>query len=244
MNYLSRSSQHVKNLFSHIAGQYDTVNNLMSCGMHHYWNRCLIKYLEPKSSDHYLDLCAGTGAIAKIYLKKIKPQTQIILLDFCAEMLEIAKIDLAFFSKTPPSFICADVCQIPLKDESIDRLSMAYGLRNIIDPQSALRESLRVMKPCAKLVILELTRPQNRWLQKLHGLWLKYVVARVASYYSRQGEAYAYLEESIHQFIEPETIVNLLQEAGFVKTRHISLTGNIASIFIAEKKPASILEHK
>lgn len=215
----------------------------MSCGMHHYWNRCLIKYLEPKASDHYLDLCAGTGAISKIYLKKINPQSQIILLDFCAEMLDVAKKELAFFSKIPPAFICADVCQIPLEDESIDRLSMAYGLRNIIDTQTALKESLRVMKPGGKLVILELTRPKNRWLQKLHGLWLKYVVARVASYYSRQGEAYTYLEESIHQFIEPETILNLLQETGFVKTRHISLTGNIASIFIAEKNHASILDN-
>lgn len=240
MSYLSRSSDHVRQLFSKIAPKYDLVNCLMSGGLHHYWNRKLVQTLEAKPSDRYLDLCAGTGAISKIYLKKIKPASGLVLLDFCPEMLSLAEKTLPSYQKQENKeftfeFICADACQIPLKDADVDRISMAYGLRNIIYPQKALEECLRVLKPGGRISILELTRPKTSIMKSLHRLWLKYVVARVAAFYSRQGDAYKYLEDSIHHFIEPQTVLDMLKQCGFVNTKHIALSGQIASLFTAEK---------
>lgn len=247
MSYLTRSGENVKGFFSKIAPSYDRLNSLMSLGLHYYWNQKLIKMLESAPNDHYLDVCAGTGAISKIYLKKTHPKRKVILLDFCQEMLDIAKKDLtsqqkAYCPSATLEFVCSDACHMPLESETIDRLSMAYGLRNIVEPKKALQECYRVMKPGARICILELTRPSSYWLRKLHGLWLKLMIAGLTAFYSREGKAYRYLAESIKEFIDPPNVLSYLKQAGFKQGLHLPLNGQIASIFIAEKPQINDLE--
>jgi demethylmenaquinone methyltransferase/2-methoxy-6-polyprenyl-1,4-benzoquinol methylase len=244
VSYSSRSSDNVKGFFSKIALSYDRLNSLMSVGLHHYWNQKLIENLPSQPEDTYLDLCAGTGAITERYLKKWKPSQKVILLDFCPQMLEVAQTNLkALQPDLAPSltleFINSDACQTPLNTSSINRVSMAYGLRNIIEPEKALAECFRIMKPGATLCILELTRPSSFWLASLHKIWLKTMIAGLAALYSQDSSAYKYLAESISHFIEPQKVLHLLTGAGFIACKQVALNGQIASLFTAQKPLSS-----
>lgn len=228
------TSKQIHSFFSAIAPRYDLVNALMSVGLHHVWNQKLVNSLHSYPEASYLDLCSGTGAIAKRYLKKYSPTQTVVLVDFCEKMLEIAgeKLSKDSFSL---EFVVADARELPFQSEKFDRISLSYGLRNIDPPEKALEECFRALKKGGLLAILELTRPKAKLLRLFHRFWLKNVALPLGAFFSSSAEAYLHLKNSIEQFRSADDILKDCRQAGFIDCSRISLAGGIATIFLARK---------
>lgn len=237
--YTKKDPESICQMFSDIAARYDCINTILSFSLHKIWNRKLIKYTLHQARIHqYLDLCCGTGEIALEYLKYVELPCSAYLLDFCPDMLEIAQKKASKWSLDKSHniyYIQENAENIPLCEQSVDAITIAYGLRNIKNPQNCAKEMLRVLKPGGCLGILELTRPKNPGIAFFHALYLRYLLPFLGKLFAHNASAYQYLSKSIEAFISPSKLKYMLLETGFRKTRTISLSGGIATIIIAEK---------
>lgn len=237
MTYHKEDPKSIQKMFGSIAQQYDRTNAILSLQMHRYWNKKLIELtLLPQICQSYLDLCCGTGEISFNYLQKCTSVCNAYLLDFCPEMLFHAKErEKTLSQKHHISYLQADAQQIPLTDESIDCITIAYGIRNIPKPQQCFKETFRVLKKNGKMGILELTQPQNWFLKVGHSLYLNAFIPLMGKLITSNRDAYQYLCNSIKSFSQPIELETMLKTSGFSKTHIIPLTGGIATIIIAEK---------
>ncbi len=225
----------IQKMFSRIANQYDKGNAILSCNTHHKWNRRLVlevlKHIQPRAA---LDLCSGTGEVA-LHITKLYPQIkQLHLIDFCADMLEHAKDKFA--QRTSPEQVTiqvGDAMDIPLPNNHVNAVTIAYGIRNIQTPLRCLEECYRVLAPQGVLGILELTEPKNRMIRLLHKIYLNHILPGIGRCISKDREAYTYLSKSIQQFTSPQALAKQIEQAGFETPQRIPLMGGIAHIFIA-----------
>jgi len=234
-----KDPKNIKEMFGHIAKHYDRANAIMSFNLHHYWNRKLIQsVLAHRFPKKYLDLCCGTGEIALRLLNHSKKPCEAFLLDFCPEMLVCAEDKLQKKGKTAHHihYLQADAQEIPLPSESIDSVTIAYGIRNVEDPLICCQEVLRVLRPGGCFGLLELTKPENLLLKWGHQLHLKSFLPIVGKWVASNPKAYRYLRDSIHAFISPTELEQTLTNAGFDKVETFRLCGGIATRLLALKK--------
>jgi demethylmenaquinone methyltransferase/2-methoxy-6-polyprenyl-1,4-benzoquinol methylase len=236
--YDKSSPETIQKMFSSIAPQYDRANQIISLGLQRIWNKRLVKMVNsPKPIKDLLDLCAGTGDIAFMHLKKAQKPHKTYLLDFCGPMLEVAKVKAKKLSLTSNKirYIEGDAQKIPLESNSIDGATIAYGIRNVADPAKCAREVYRVLRPGAQWGILELTRPKNPLLRALHMLYLKTILPSLGKLVATNKEAYEYLSKSIGKFLSPEEMEEVLKNAGFSKVKSYPQHFGICTIILAEK---------
>lgn len=235
----------IQEMFNSIAQNYDKTNAILSFQMHKRWNQSLIQeVLVNQSPSTILDLCCGTGAIAFEYLKHLKPlkdippPTKVYMLDFSKEMLSFArkKAELEKLNQHNISYLQADAQHIPLSANSIECATIAYGIRNVKQPQQCLNEVYRVLKDGGTFGILELTQPTNPVLRLGHGIYLRTVLPIMGKIFTSNEGAYRYLCNSIHTFIQPDALMTLMETARFKDIRRISLMGGVATILIGRKK--------
>jgi len=238
MSYTKNQPQTIKALFDDIAENYETGNAVLSFQTYRLWNRALIHHTFKKQKPNVLlDLCSGTGDIALPYLRQCQDPCRAHLLDFSPEMLKQAKVKAEKMPIDHHSlhFIEADAQQIPLHSESVDCVTVAYGIRNIQNPQKCYQETLRVLRPGGTFGILELTRPQNSLLNFMHHLYLSTALPLMGKWITSNQEAYQYLCNSIHEFVQPERVVVDLKEVGFTNVQKKPLFGGIATLILATK---------
>lgn len=221
----------IRALFDSIAPRYDLGNALLSGMLHKLWNRRLITHALRDSPTNVLDLCAGTGEIARAMHKR-HSQAAYHLIDFSEEMLNLAKARL---TDSKFSFCAADAESLPLEDACFDAATCAYGIRNIRNREKALQELFRVLKPQATVSIVELTRPKGKFFGSMHKVYLQNMVPLIGRLLTSNEGAYKYLCESIHTFIAPELLMSELQQAGFQHVEAFPQTFGIATIFTAKK---------
>lgn len=236
--YTKQQPETIQAMFNNISAQYDKTNAVMSLNMHKKWNRTLVEKIfvqtQPKA---ILDLCCGTGAIAFGYLKKATYPVTAFLLDFSEGMLECAKklAKKQSLGRHDITYLKADAQQIPLTSSSIDCASIAYGIRNLKEPEKCIQEAFRVLKPGGTFGILELTKPKNTLLKLGHSIYLRCILPIVGKALTSNKEAYTYLCNSINTFVPPEHLEKLLREAGFINITTTPLSGGIATILVGKK---------
>lgn len=222
----------VKEMFSSIAVHYDKANTLLSFGLHKQWNKQLINSV--KGASTLLDLCSGTGEIGFGFLKK-NPNSSAILLDFCPDMLKVAeKKGEKKFNKRF-RLLEADATAIPLEKESVDAVTISYGIRNVKNPEKCFLETLRVLKPGGHFSILELTRPRFFILKNLHSLYLKAALPIFGKAVAKNASAYRYLAKSVQSFSCPHELCENMQSVGFEIIKNQSLFGGTATLLTANK---------
>lgn len=236
--YDKNDPQSICAMFNSIAKNYDRTNGILSFQMHKLWNQKLInEAILPAHPISYLDLCCGTGAIALEYLRQTKHSRKVYMLDFSSEMLQCAK-HRAYSNQVKQhdiTYLQADAQSIPLPDHSIDCATIAYGIRNVKNPQLCLEDVYRVLKTGGTFGILELTRPTNSLLRMGHWIYLRTLFPVLGKILTSNKDAYRYLCNSIHTFIPPEKLEALMASAGFKGIRKVSMTGGIATIVIGKK---------
>lgn len=231
----------IKALFNSIARQYDRTNAVLSFQMHKKWNKALVDRVLVRSQPRaLLDLCCGTGAIAYAYLEKIQNPTQAYLLDFSEGMLSYAQdqANLRPLQAHHINFLQADAQAIPLANASVDCATIAYGIRNVHQPRLCIQDVFRVLRPGGTFGILELTEPENPLMKLGHKIYLRMILPVIGKLLTSNKEAYQYLCNSIHTFIPPQELENLLRSTGFGDIERHSLSGGIATLLIG-KKPNS-----
>lgn len=236
--YKKSNPESIQKMFNSIADKYDRGNAILSFNMHKIWNRRLIKEtLDFPHSHTLLDLCCGTGEIAFTHLNQEMRSCEAHLLDFSEQMLRCAQAKSHKLSLNHHQihYHHADAQEIPLQDEMIDGCTIAYGIRNVANPQKCFKDVYRILKKGGRFGILELSRPKAPLLRILHATYLKTLLPLLGKFVATNKEAYNYLSESIYLFIPPEDMAKILENTGFHNVRVLPLMGGLSTIIVAEK---------
>jgi demethylmenaquinone methyltransferase / 2-methoxy-6-polyprenyl-1,4-benzoquinol methylase len=219
----------VRAVFDSVAPRYDLMNDLMSLGIHRAWKRVFVTALDPRPRHMLLDLAAGTGDIGFAWLAA--GGGPVLLSDVNASMLDVAR-DRALSSGvvSETSLVVADAEKLPLPDRSVDRVSIAFGLRNCTDKQAVLSEARRVLMPGGRFFCLEFSRVQVAALQPLYDAWSFRVLPALGRRVAGDAESYRYLAESIRTFPDQEMLADMMRQAGFARVAVGNLSGGIAAI--------------
>lgn len=222
-------------MFGQIAHRYDAANHLLSGGVDFYWRRVLVKLVQRTKPKVVIDLATGSGDVAFALRKKLPNSIQLTGLDFCEPMLDEARDkQQTQFNDDQIRFAFGDCMNLPLEDESVDALTIAFGVRNFEDRIRGLQEMRRVLRPGGKAFILEFSQPYF-WFRPFYYFYLKCILPPLAAIVTGKKDAYCYLADSIEQFPARETLCAQVREAGFSSVRALPLTFGIVAIHEATR---------
>ncbi len=219
----------VREVFDSVASRYDLMNDLMSLGIHRAWKRALITALAPRPKDFLLDLAGGTGDVSFGWLAQ--GGGPVVLSDINGAMLEIARnraVGQGFASEL--SLLAADAERLPLPDQTVDRVSIAFGLRNCTDKRAVLEEGRRVLKYGGRFFCLEFSRPRVAALVPVYEAWSFAVLPRLGGLVAKDEASYRYLAESIRIFPDQQWLAGMMRAAGFARVSVQNMSGGIAAI--------------
>ncbi|HBX73111.1 bifunctional demethylmenaquinone methyltransferase/2-methoxy-6-polyprenyl-1,4-benzoquinol methylase UbiE [Haliea sp.] len=221
----------VANVFHSVAGRYDLMNDLMSGGIHRIWKRFTIELSAVRAGQSVLDIAGGTGDLAAKFADIVGPTGRVVLADINESMLNVGRdklLDHGYQGNL--EFVQADAQYLPFPDDSFDCVSIAFGLRNVTDKDLALRSMLRVLKPGGRLLVLEFSKPANPLLEKAYDSYSFRVLPFMGKLVAGDSESYQYLAESIRMHPDQETLLGMLEDAGFVNCEYHNLTGGVVAL--------------
>ncbi len=219
----------VRAVFDSVAPKYDVMNDLMSLGLHRVWKRVFLNAIAPRRHEVLLDLAAGTGDISLGALKA--GVGRVISTDINAEMLARGRDRATAAGRLDQmEFMVVDAEAIPLPDRSVDKVSIAFGLRNCTNKDAVLREARRVLKPGGRFFCLEFSRLQITALNPLYDAWSFKALPRIGARVANDAESYQYLAESIRTFPDQETLATMCRDAGLERVDWRSLSGGVVAI--------------
>jgi demethylmenaquinone methyltransferase/2-methoxy-6-polyprenyl-1,4-benzoquinol methylase len=226
---------YVRHVFSQIAPRYDLLNHLLSLNIDRAWRRRAIAALEWRRnpSGTYIDLCAGTLDVSVMLAGIDGFSGRMLAADFAEPML---RAGVAKARGRAVSAVVSDALQLPAKDDSAAGAIVAFGIRNVVDLDAALREVHRVLASRARFVILEFMTPSNPVMRTLYHLYFHRVLPMIGGVVSGHPTAYRYLPESVAHFPGPVALGERMQSAGFVDVRWHPLTFGIAAIHTGIKR--------
>jgi demethylmenaquinone methyltransferase/2-methoxy-6-polyprenyl-1,4-benzoquinol methylase len=216
-------------VFDSVASRYDLMNDLMSLGIHRVWKQILVSDLRPRPNHTLLDLAGGTGDVSFGWLKR--GGGPVLLTDINQSMLSVGRdraIERGFAGDI--RLAVADAEQLPFPDSCVDRVSIAFGLRNCTDKPAVLREVRRVLKPGGRFLCLEFSRVTVHALTPIYDTWSFEVLPRLGQLIARDADSYRYLAESIRTFPDQDTLASMLRDAGLGRVNVRNLSGGIAAI--------------
>lgn len=225
----------VEEMFDNIASTYDTLNHRLSWNIDKSWRKKAIRRLAPFSPKTILDIATGTSDFAIMSAKMLLPKT-LIGADISDKMMEIGRQKVKDEGLDGIiSFQKEDCLNLTFPSNTFDAVTAAFGIRNFQDLEKGLGEMYRVLKKGGHLCIIELTTPISFPMKQLFKIYSKVVLPFYGRLISKDSSAYDYLNKTIAAFPQGETMMNILQSAGFTKTSFTRLTFGICTMYIAEK---------
>jgi demethylmenaquinone methyltransferase/2-methoxy-6-polyprenyl-1,4-benzoquinol methylase len=222
-------SRMVREVFESVAPRYDVMNDLMSLGLHRVWKRIFVNAIAPSPREMLLDLAGGTGDIS--FLAKERGAGRVILSDINPAMLGVAQgRALERGLAEGLMFLCADAEHLPLPDRSVEKVSIAFGLRNCTDKDAVLREVRRVLRPGGRFHCLEFSRVAVGPLVPVYDAWSFRVLPSLGERVAKDAESYRYLAESIRMFPDQDTLAGMMRAAGLERVAYRNLSGGIVAI--------------
>lgn len=212
-------------MFDGVARRYDITNTVLSAGQDRSWRRATREALRIGPGDKVLDLAAGT-AVSTVELEK--SGAWCVAADFSVGMLRAG-------AARPVPKVAADATRLPFADGVFDAVTISFGLRNVVDNLTGLREMARVTRSGGRLVVCEFSTPTVPVFSGIYKNYLMRALPKVAEAVSSNPEAYVYLAESIRAWPDQPTLARRLEEAGWGEVRWRNLTGGIVALHAAVK---------
>ena len=227
----------IQQMFDGIAPDYDRLNHLMSLGVDRSWRRrALREIVTPERPQALLDIACGTGDFALAQARRMHADSRITGLDLSEGMLAVMreKVEKAGLAGRI-SCEQGDCEQMRFAEGSFDCATIAFGIRNFAHREAALREILRVLKPGGRLVILELSVPENRFLRWGYNLYFKHFVPWIGGRISGDRAAYTYLPASVQAFPGRREWTATMAGCGYAQVRHKAFTLGLCRMYVGEK---------
>lgn len=232
----SPDPEKIRSMFSKVASQYDKANNVLSVGIHHLWRTKLVQLADVRPGMQILDCATGTGDLAIEFKKNVGSTGSVLGTDFCAEMLESAP-QKAKDRNLDIQFELADVTQLQYADNSFDRVSISFGIRNVSDPLKALKEMARVTRNGGKVLVLEFGQMSIPVVSSLYNFYSEKILPKIGGLVTGQGEAYDYLQKSSAAFPCREQFLDLMKKSNsFSEMSFTPVSLGIAYIYVGVVK--------
>jgi demethylmenaquinone methyltransferase/2-methoxy-6-polyprenyl-1,4-benzoquinol methylase len=228
----------IRDMFDGIARRYDLLNRLLSLRQDVYWRREMAAALDLTEKDTVLDVACGTGDVIIEILRQCSRVQQVVGVDFSLQMLQIAvkKLDAAPAARAVRLVAGNGLC-LPFPDNSFNAVTIAFGIRNIVDRGKALTVFKNCLKPGGVLAVLELTTPEIKFLQSLYLFYFKRLLPKIGALFSKHLKAYSYLPESVMRFPRACEFADIMKAAGFINVKWRPLTLGVATLFLGYKSP-------
>jgi demethylmenaquinone methyltransferase/2-methoxy-6-polyprenyl-1,4-benzoquinol methylase len=232
---LEQKAGRVKDVFDSVASRYDIMNDLMSAGLHRVWKRFTVEQATVRRGHTVLDLAGGTGDLAAKFIRQVGATGHVVLADINAAMLIEGRSRLIDEGAAGNLTIAqVDAENLPFADDSFNRISIAFGLRNVTDKERAIRSMYRVLKPGGKLLILEFSRPADS-IRPLYDFYSFNMLPMMGKLVAGDSQSYQYLAESIRMHPDQETLLAMMREAGFERCRFHNMTAGIVALHVGYK---------
>ncbi|MFV1990250.1 MAG: ubiquinone/menaquinone biosynthesis methyltransferase [Acidimicrobiales bacterium] len=215
----------VQTMFDDIAPRYDLVNSIMTFRLDRRWRRSTVRALDLPDGSVVLDLACGTGD----FCNELQSQSHRPLgMDFSLGMLQAARTDAPLTQ--------ADAQRLPLPDNCVDGVTCGYALRNFSDLDLFFAEVARVLRPGGRMAFLEVAEPSNRLLRTGHSIYFGKIVPKIGGLLSK-GSAYAYLPKSVAYLPEPDSLITMIEDAGFASVERRLVSGGVSQILLGTRTP-------
>jgi demethylmenaquinone methyltransferase/2-methoxy-6-polyprenyl-1,4-benzoquinol methylase len=220
----------VKSIFDSISGKYDFLNHLLSFGVDKYWRRKALRLSKVGSESILLDVACGTGDVAiEAYRQGVR---KIVGADFSYNMLALFEKKSEWIRS---KVVQTTAEQMPFRDNSFTNITVAFGVRNFYDIKEGFRSFHRVLKSNGMATVIEFQLPENKIFKALYKFYFKRILPFIGGIISKNRTAYQYLPDSVEEFDEKISLVDLLKEVGFKTVKKYKLTFGIVQVVIAEK---------
>jgi demethylmenaquinone methyltransferase / 2-methoxy-6-polyprenyl-1,4-benzoquinol methylase len=226
-----KSAQRISSMFDSIAPRYDLLNHLLSAGMDRRWRNRAIDAMALPEGARVLDLCTGTADLALAATARV-PGARVVGVDFSSAML---RRGLPKVAGQPIQLVRGDASLIPAASQSVDAVTIGFGIRNVAEPEEALAEIARVLRPGGRLAILEFGEPRIPGIQTLYRWYFRYLLPLVGRLVSRHQSAYSYLPASVGAFPPPPEFARRIAAAGFSQVEAVPLTLGIVYLYVASR---------
>ena len=237
----SSKSAYVQDVFQRIAPRYDLMNRLMTGGQDLAWRKLVIRRAQIPAGGRVLDLGAGTGDLAREALRQ-QPACRPLAADFTLEMMRVGKRS-APRPEPALTWSCADALHLPFPNESFDALISGFLLRNVVDIDQALREQFRVLRPGARVVALDTTRPRPSLLSPFIRFHMRRVIPFLGEVLTGSRDAYVYLPSSSENFLLAEDLQARFEAAGFCQTGFQRLMFGAVAVHWGVKPASPVFPH-
>jgi len=218
----------VADVFHSVAERYDVMNDLMSGGLHRLWKSFAISRANVQPGMRVLDIAGGTGDLSRALAQRAGPEGEVWLTDINPSMLDVGRNRLLDAGQVVPVAVC-DAETLPFPDGYFDRVSVAFGLRNMTHQDTALAEMTRVLKPGGKLLVLEFS--QVTPLLKPFYDWYSFsVLPTMGRVVANDAESYRYLAESIRMHPDQDTLAGMMSQAGLSNVQYFNLAAGIVAL--------------
>ena len=214
----------VNEVFNQVSRKYDLMNDLSSFGLHRYWKNELINWLAPQSHQILADLAGGTGDIANKFIKNGGKRVDIIDLNINMLKNGMKKNNDKIF------YITGNCENIPIQDNTYDRVTISFGLRNITYREKALQEIYRILKPGGRFICLEFSKVENKFLEKGYDIWSFKFLPVIGELVTQNRNAYNYLVESIRKFPNQDKLALMMSKANFSRVKYKNLSQGIVAL--------------
>ena len=216
----------VNSVFNSVADKYDLMNDITSFGIHREWKNNLINWMAPQKNQKLADIAGGTGDIARKFLNNGGHSAYVI--DINEEMIKSGKVNKKNLKDI--KWLVASAEDIPIDDNTFERATMGFGLRNVTNRAQALKEVYRILKPGGRFICLEFSHVENELIEEIYNFWsfkcMPYIGEKVAG----DRSAYTYLVESIRQFPTQPELSEMFSEVGFSRVKYRNLSNGIVSL--------------
>ena len=226
---LSQKQELVNSVFDSVASSYDIMNDLMSIGIHRLWKEALLDWMAPRPNQILADLAGGTGDVSLKFLERGGQFAHVI--DINEQMLAAGrkrKVMNKFQERL--NWLAGDAQDIPLADNSVDRVIIAFGLRNVPDRMKALNQIVRILKPGGRFCCLEFSHVKNPILSSVYDGWSFNILPKLGQLVAGEAQPYQYLVESIRRFPSEAELCSMMADTGMAQIKVRSLSGGIAAI--------------